>query len=189
MDSALIVSGTKKGIAQITELLTPASFGRITSAATAGEARRTLASADFDLYIINSPLSDETGEALAYWLSERLSGEVIFIVRTEIFEEASDRASERGVITLPKPINRAAFWSAVRMANAAHNRFNMMRRENMKLQQKIEDIRIIDRAKLILISRLSMTEPEAHKYIEKQAMDMRITRRAVADGILKTHEY
>ncbi|MDR2615643.1 MAG: ANTAR domain-containing protein [Oscillospiraceae bacterium] len=189
MDSALIVSGTEKSIAQLTEMLLPGSFIRVASASTAGEARRALASADYDLYIINSPLSDESGEELAFSLSERLSGEVILIVRAERFDEVSDKASERGVITASKPINRAAFWGAVRMANASHNRFNMIRRENMKLQQKIEDIKIIDRAKLVLISRLSMTEPEAHKYIEKQAMDMRVTRRAVADGILKTHEY
>jgi response regulator NasT len=189
MDSALIVSGSDKSVSQLTEMLLPASFPRVAAARTAGEARRTLVSSDFDLYIINSPLSDESGEDLAFWLSERLSGEVILIVRAERFDEVSDRAAERGVITAPKPINRVAFWNAVRMANASHNRFNMMRRENMKLQQKIEDIKIIDRAKLVLISRLSMTEPEAHKYIEKQAMDMRVTRRAVADGILKTHEY
>ncbi|MDR1064737.1 MAG: ANTAR domain-containing protein, partial [Oscillospiraceae bacterium] len=174
---------------QITDMLLPASLGHIASARTAGEARRALTSADFDLYIVNSPISDENGEAFAAALSERLSGEVILLVRAEIFDEVSDRAAERGVITVSKPISRAAFWSAVRTAQASHNRFNMMRRENTKLLQKIEDIKIIDRAKLILISRLSMTEPEAHKYIEKQAMDMRVTRRAVADGILKTHEY
>ena len=53
---------------------------------------------------------------------------------------------------------------------------------------KIEDIRIVDRAKLILISFMSMSEKEAHRYIEKQAMDLRVTRRAVAEGILKTYE-
>ncbi|MDR0930197.1 MAG: ANTAR domain-containing protein [Clostridiales bacterium] len=62
------------------------------------------------------------------------------------------------------------------------------RDENTKLNQKIEDIRIIDRAKLVLISYLKMTEDEAHKYIEKQAMNTRRTRRAVAESVLKTYE-
>ena len=60
--------------------------------------------------------------------------------------------------------------------------------ENSKLTQKIEDVRIIDRAKCLLISYLKVNEQEAHRYIEKQAMDMRITRREVAEGILKTYE-
>ena len=57
-----------------------------------------------------------------------------------------------------------------------------------KLLQKIEDIKMIDRAKCILIQYLNMTESEAHRYIEKQAMDMRTTRKTIAEGILRTYE-
>ena len=60
--------------------------------------------------------------------------------------------------------------------------------ENNKLQKKIEEIRIVDRAKLVLVQVLSMTEPQAHRYIEKQAMDMRQSRTTVAENILKTYE-
>lgn len=52
-----------------------------------------------------------------------------------------------------------------------------------------EDLKIVNRAKGVLITRLGMTEPEAHRYIEKRAMDMRATKRAVAESILKTYEY
>ncbi|MDR3277712.1 MAG: ANTAR domain-containing protein [Oscillospiraceae bacterium] len=189
MDSALIVSSTEKSLAQLSELLSHAALSRVASVQTAGEARRLLTSADFDLYVINAPLTDESGEDLSRWIIEKLSGEVILLVRAERYEEVSDKVAEYGVIAVSKPINRALFWGAVKMAQASRNRFAMMRRENMKLQQKIEDIRVIDRAKCVLISRMSMTEPTAHKYIEKQAMDMRVTRREVAEGILKTYEY
>ena len=43
----------------------------------------------------------------------------------------------------------------------------------------------MDRAKCVLIEYLKMTESEAHRFIEKQAMDMRITKREVAERILK----
>ena len=52
----------------------------------------------------------------------------------------------------------------------------------------MEDIRLVDRAKCILISQMDMREEEAHRYLEKQAMDRRTTKRAVAEGILKTYE-
>lgn len=188
LDSALIVSTADTAAARLGEILVQSQISRVTSVKTAGEARRLLTSADFDLFIVNSPLSDEPAESLAQYLTERLSGEVMVLVREERYNEMSDRLSSHGIIAVSKPLNRTHFWSALKMAEASHNRFNMMRRENMKLQQKIEDIRIINRAKLVLVSRISMTEPEAHKYIEKQAMDMRTTRRAVADSILKTHE-
>ena len=60
--------------------------------------------------------------------------------------------------------------------------------ENRKLCRKIEDMGIVDRAKCVLIQVLKMTEPQAHRYIEKQAMNMRVTRRQVAEELLKTYE-
>ena len=92
------------------------------------------------------------------------------------------------MITISKPISKALLWNAIKLAQATHRKLRAMQRENKKLIQKIEDIRIVDRAKCILISYLSMTEPEAHRYIEKQAMDMRKTRREVAEEILRTYE-
>ena len=47
---------------------------------------------------------------------------------------------------------------------------------------------MVDRAKCILIQYLNMTEPQAHRYIEKQAMDLRVSRREIAQGILQTYE-
>ena len=64
----------------------------------------------------------------------------------------------------------------------------VLQRENVKLQQKIEEIRLVDRAKCCLIQYLNMTEAQAHRHIEKQAMDTRRTRREVAEGILQTYE-
>ena len=63
-----------------------------------------------------------------------------------------------------------------------------LQNENVRLQQKIQEIRMVDRAKCALIQYLHMSEPDAHRYIEKQAMDLRITRREVAEEILKTYE-
>ena len=53
----------------------------------------------------------------------------------------------------------------------------------------MNEIRIVDRAKLVLITNLGMDEPHAHRYIEKNAMDMRITKRESAEMIIKTYEY
>ena len=54
--------------------------------------------------------------------------------------------------------------------------------------KKIDDIRLVDRAKCALIQYRLLTEPEAHKYIEREAMDSRRTRREVAQAILRMYE-
>lgn len=188
MDSALVISCSEKGNSDLNRILREASISGITVTSTAAEARRMLIDQDFDLIIVNTPLPDEFGESLAKHIAEKKVSEVILLVKAELFDEISDRVEEYGIITIAKPISKALFWNALKLASATHRRVKLFQNENEKLVQKIEDIRIIDRAKCILISQLSFTEPEAHRYIEKQAMDLRMTRRKVAEEILKMYE-
>lgn len=188
MENILIVSSSKKGTAFFTEMLSQNSYGDVTTAKNGGEARRLLIERDFDLCIINAPLVDEFGEEFARNIVSTGIGQAILIVKSEIYDEVSEKVEADGIITIAKPMNRIIFWSALKLVNATYNKMYKLKRENNKLLQKIEDIRMIDRAKCILIQYLNMTEAEAHRYIEKQAMDMRATKRIIAEGILKTYE-
>lgn len=188
MESALIVSSTEKGIDYFTEILKAASCNHVVALQSCGEARRLLLERDFDLVMINAPLHDESGEKLSRHIASKGVSQVILIVKSEYFDAVSAVTEDDGVLVVAKPINKAVLWSALQLARAAGKRLTRMQAENSKLKQKIEDIRIIDRAKCILMSYLNMSEQDAHRYIEKQAMDMRQTKRAVAEGILKTYE-
>ncbi len=134
------------------------------------------------------PLRDETGESFARQIASMMISHVILIVKSEFFEAVSAVCEGEGVLTVSKPLNRAVFWSALSLAKAAHSRLMRMQTENDRLRQKIDDIRTLDRAKCILIAHLSMTEKEAHRHIEKQAMDMRAPKRAVAESIIRAYE-
>lgn len=188
MDSILIISSSKKGTTFFTEVLSQNSYEEIVTVTNGGEARRLLVERDFDLCIINAPLIDEFGDEFAKNIVSNSIGQVILIVNINIYDEISNKVEEQGVITISKPMNRNMFWSALKLASATYNKISKFKIENSKLLQKIEDIRMIDRAKFILIQYLNMTESEAHRYIEKQAMDMRTTKRIIAEGILKTYE-
>jgi response regulator NasT len=61
-------------------------------------------------------------------------------------------------------------------------------RENAKLQVKLDEIKMVNRAKCVLMQYLKLTEPQAHRYIEKQAMDTRETKLEVAKSILLRYE-
>jgi len=188
MDSALIISYSEKSIDYLTKVLNEASVTNITTINNAGEARRLLIEKDFDLCIVNTPLPDEFGGNLALNIAVKGISQVILIVKSELYDDISEKVEDYGIITISKPISKPLLWNAVKLAKATHKKIRVMQSENKKLIQKIEDIRIIDRAKCILISHLTMTEPEAHRYIEKQAMDMRVTRREIAEKILRTYE-
>ena len=63
-----------------------------------------------------------------------------------------------------------------------------MEARQASVEEKIEEIRLVNRAKWLLIERLGMTEAEAHRYMEKQAMDQRVSKRGLAEIIIKTYE-
>lgn len=188
MNSALVVSTGEKSVAYFSEVLGKASFEQIVVVPTAGEARRLFIENEFDLCIINAPLSDEQGIKLAETVATKGATGVILCVKAEFFDEVTARVEDYGVLTVSKPLSRALFWNTLKISLSAHRRMQKMQRENNKLIQRIEDIRVIDRAKCILISYLSMSESEAHRYIEKQAMDTRLAKREVAERVLKTYE-
>ena len=63
-----------------------------------------------------------------------------------------------------------------------------LKQKNEELTSKLEDVKYISRAKIVLMRSLGYTEEQSHRYIEKKAMDLRVSRRKVAMDILKTYE-
>ena len=188
MENILLVSHSEKGTEFFSDILKSSSVYHITTVQSCNEARRMILERDFDLVIINAPLRDESGEKLSKHIVSNGISQVILVVKNEFFEAVTAVCEGEGVLTVSKPIIKEVFWSALSLAKSARNRILKVQTENAKLKQKIEDIRIVDRAKCILISFMHMSEKDAHRYIEKQSMDMRCTKREIAEGILKTYE-
>ena len=188
MDSVLVVSHSQKGTEFFTQILNKACCYNISAVTCCSDARRLMLDRNFDICIINAPLPDENGSDFAVDICSHGLSQVILLVKSQYYDEISQAVEDSGVITVSKPINRSLFWSALKISIAAQNKYKIIQKENNKLLSKIEDIRIVDRAKCLLISYLGMSEPQAHKYIEQQAMDKRITKRECADRIIKTYD-
>ncbi|HWQ71773.1 MAG TPA: ANTAR domain-containing protein [Desulfitobacteriaceae bacterium] len=188
MDSVMIVSSLEKGKDFLTEFLRAHDFSEIVTVKSSSEARRLLNQKDFDLVVINAPLRDEFGEELSLMVTEISTAGVILIVKSEIADDVSAKVEDYGVFVLPKPLSRQNFFQALKLMAASRRRLLGLQQENKQLQKKIEDIRLVDRAKCVLIQNLNLTEPQAHKFIEKQAMNRRISKRELAEGILNTYK-
>lgn len=188
IESALIVSNTSKGVSFFIDILGAVPVKQIVAANSCGEARRLLLERNYDLVVINAMLQDESGESLSRHIASSGFSQVILVVKNEYFDAVSAICEDDGVLVISKPVDRAVFWSALKLAASAQSRLKRAQAENNKLKQKIEDIRIIDRAKCLLIAHLNISEQDAHRYIEKQAMNMRQSKRMIAEGILKAYE-
>jgi two-component system, response regulator PdtaR len=189
LNSALIVSNTDEIIDLTTKILKKISCNNIYNLKTATKTRQSMLEHDFELCIIDSPLKDEQSQDLAIDISANYICGVIVLVQADQHEEISYKLEDYGIIVLPKPVQEIFLWNAIKLNKAIYNKILLVQNENNKLIKKIEDIRIINRAKCLLISQHSMSEPEAHKFIEKQAMNRRVSRRRVSEGILNTYEH
>lgn len=188
LPAALLVTHSDKSIAIFQELLRSAAVEDTLVTPSCQEARRLVAERDFELCIINAPLMEESGEMLACDIARKSLVQVILLVKAEVYDAVTFSVEDDGVLTVSKPFNRTILWSAIKMAKAMHNKMQRMQTENTKLVQKIDDIKLVDRAKCVLIAYLHLSEQEAHKYIERQAMDLRTTKRKVAQDILRIYE-
>jgi Response regulator with putative antiterminator output domain len=188
MHNALLVSNSEKDTTLFTTFLKTASVHQVTISQSCEDARRLILKQDFDLIIVNSPLPDESGENFSRYVAAKGISQVILLIKSEAFDSISAACEDDGVLLVAKPVDQSLMWSALSLVRSVQNRVKKIQTENTQLKQKIEDLRIIDRAKWILISAMRMSEQEAHRYIEKQAMDMRSSRRIIAEGILKRYE-
>ncbi len=154
-------------------------------AASGAEARRVLVNGMFDLVLVNTPLPDEFGHEMAQTAAHDTLAGVILLAKAEIADSVAEKVEDDGVLVVPKPLSRVLFMQALRLMRAARQRLTGLQSENRRLQQRIEDIRTVDRAKCLLIECCAMSEPEAHAYIEQQAMKRRRTKREIAESIIQ----
>ena len=184
MNSILLVSGASKGRDSLAALLKTGGYLQIASAFSGSEARRLLGQNDHSLILINTPLPDELGHDLAVFAARTTAAGVVLLVKADAADSMAARVENDGVFVIAKPLNRQFFFQSLKLAEASRRRLLTLQGENLKLQKKVEEIRMIDRAKCVLIQYQHMTEPQAHRYIEKQAMDRRLTRREISQEIL-----
>lgn len=183
----LVAGGNEKLCELLSEILPKNEYAFLPPAKTAGEVRRLTMDRSVDLVILNAPLKDEFGFQLAQDLAENNMG-VLLLTGSDVFEQVSYRVEQSGVITLAKPTTKQSLYIALRALTALRSKLLQMEQKTKALQQKVADIHTVNHAKWLLIQHDNMTENEAHRFIEKQAMDMRLSRREVAESIIRTYD-
>lgn len=185
--SVLIVTASDSFASSIMPLLPMTDYWPVTTVHSVNEARRKIVDTAFDIVLINAPLPDDFGMRLAIDICGSSGAGVLLLVKNDCFNETYAKVVSYGVITLSKPTNLQMVAQNLRILCATRERMRQMEAKQATVEEKIEEIRLVNRAKWLLIECLSMTEPEAHRYIEKQSMDLRISKREIAEGIIKTH--
>lgn len=187
MYSVLVVSSSKPFNNATLEMLPPSHYQPVCFTSNVSEAKRYLAERSFDFVIINSPLPDDNGTRFAIDCCRSMTTVVLLLAHAEIHAEVCDKVVPHGVFTLAKPTSKLIMAQTLGWLASARERLRKLEKKTLSVEERMEEIRIVNRAKILLVSELHMTEPEAHRYIEKQAMDCCIPKRQVAESIIKTY--
>ena len=185
--SVLIVSAADGFNDALSALLPTSKYSPTNFVSNISAAKRALAERAFDFVIINSPLPDDIGTCFAIDTGSSKETVVLLMVRAELQAEIYDKVAEHGVFVLPKPTSKPTMAIALSWLSSAREKLRKTEKKTLSIEEKMEEIRIVNRAKWILIRELKLDEPEAHRYIEKQAMDRCISKRIVAEEIIKTY--
>ena len=188
MGRALIVSAGVSSNEYISARLAEMGYSRPVMIPSGAEARRRMLESNFELIVVNAPLPDEFGHELCIDAVEKTDAGVVFLVKAAQAEQLTAPLSDQGILLLSKPFSTTLFMQVMHMAAASNHRLQRMRQENARMQEKITQIRLVSRAKCCLVEHEHLTEAEAHRRIEKQAMDTRRDRTEIAQEILDSYE-
>ena len=186
--SLLLASPSDRFNQTLRPLLPPERFSPVITVSSAADARRQLAARHPDLLLVNAPLPDEFGTKLALHIIDKSSAGVLLLVGAEHYPDISVRLSPYGILTLQKPTTPQLILQSLQLLCGTRERLRKMEQKTASIEEKMAEIRLVNRAKWLLIDREGMTEQDAHRFIEKQAMDRCVTRRAVADQIIARYQ-
>lgn len=186
--SVLAISTREKFYTSLRGLLPEDRYSPLCWESDVTSARRLLLERTFDIVVISTPLPDEFGTKLAMHVVDSSSAVVLLLVGAEHYPDISVRLSPYGILTLQKPTTPQLILQSLQLLCGTRERLRKMEQKTASIEEKMAEIRLVNRAKWLLIDREGMTEQDAHRFIEKQAMDRCVTRRAVADQIIARYQ-
>jgi two-component system, response regulator PdtaR len=138
-----------------------------------------------DLVILDVKMPVLDGIAAAEQIAgQRIAPVVILTAFSQ--RELVERARDAGAMAyLVKPFTQADLVPAIEMAVSRFTELSMLEAEVADLTERLETRKAVERAKSMLMEQLSLSEPEAFRWIQKTAMDLRLSMRQVADGVVE----
>lgn len=188
MERILIVSASEKSAKNleclISKVASPSSCTLLTSAASA---RRALFDEYYDYLVVNSPLLDDSAIELCLMAASNTETGVLLFVKEEFFDQTISECSENGIAVISKPIIMPVLSQSFSLLKSVRGKITKLKRENAKLQTKLDEVKLISQAKCLLIEKKGCSESEAHHLIERRAMNARISAKEAAGQIIRIY--
>ncbi|WP_147635073.1 ANTAR domain-containing response regulator [Treponema pectinovorum] len=181
--SVLVVAKDIKNSTLMHSILVQPTF-EVIQTTDFNEARRLCSERVFNIVIVE--FLDGSGTEFAIDISSHTSS-ILLIAPVQIFDQISYSVEPYGILTIKSPFDSFYFYNMIKIAVAVQYKVKLLSSQTVKLKEKMEEIRLVNRAKMLLMQKDGFTEQQAHRYIEKQAMDKSQKRLQIAEEIIKNY--
>lgn len=166
----------------LVEMLTEAGYEVIAQATNGVEAIALAKEFKPDLAILDVKMPELDGISAA---QEIIEISPVLMLTAFSQKELVERARDAGVMAyVVKPFSINDLTPAIEIAMSRHLQMRSLKEEVADLHERLETRKIIDRAKGILMKAMNLSEPEAFGWIQRAAMDRRISMKAVAEAVI-----
>ncbi|MCR5805436.1 MAG: ANTAR domain-containing protein [Oscillospiraceae bacterium] len=152
------------------------------------DVRKTAVRSSFDIILSVLPFANEFGLDTCVYISSKCCSEQIIFAPSKIYDEVCSKTVGLGLTILPKNSASSLAANIIGRMVALKKDMDEARRKNDELIRKIDEDKLIYRAKCVLIEYLKVTENDAHRILQKRAMDRQIPLYDAALEVLKTYE-
>ena len=166
----------------LVEMLTEAGYEVIAQAENGAVAIELAKEHKPDLAILDVKMPEVDGITAA---EQIISISPVLMLTAFSQRELIERARDAGVMAyVVKPFSINDLVPAIEIAISRHKQMKSLEAEVADIYERLESRKIIDRAKGILMKALNLSEPEAFSWIQKTAMDRRISMKEVAAAVI-----
>jgi len=166
----------------LVEMLTEAGYEVVAQATNGLEAIALAKEFKPDLAILDVKMPELDGISAA---QEIIEISPVLMLTAFSQRELVERARDAGVMAyVVKPFSINDLTPAIEIAMSRHLQMRSLKDEVVDLHERLETRKIVDRAKGILMAAMNLSEPEAFSWIQRAAMDRRISMKAVAEAVI-----
>jgi response regulator NasT len=137
-----------------------------------------------DLVVLDVKMPKLDGISAASRIAEQRIAPVVILTAFSQ-RDLVERARDAGAMAyLVKPFSKTDLVPAIEMARSRFLELRQLEDEVLDLKERLETRKMVDRAKGVLQESLGLSEPDAFRWIQKTAMDLRLSMREVAEGVV-----
>lgn len=140
------------------------------------------------LIVLQSDAPDAQALHRCAELAETAEAVFLLLVRQEAYGAACRTLQKHGVCVMTWPMEQAVLTQTLRNLLLLKKSMQTMQAQTDQLRSQLQDLKRIQKAKGLLMRQLGMTEQDAHRWIEKAAMDRCVKKREIAETIIRMYE-